>query len=171
MLARDHIDTETAIRAAGLPFTLLRNGWYIENHTGSLHGAIAAGALIGSAGAGRFSAAARADFAEAIAVVAAGDRHEGKVYELAGDTSYSLAELAAEVSRQTGKDIPYNDLPEDVYAGILAGFGLPEPLARALADSDVQARSGALQDDSRSLSRLIGRPTTPMATVVAQALA
>jgi NAD(P)H dehydrogenase (quinone) len=171
LLAADHKATEEAIRASGLGFTILRNGWYTENHTGSLAGAIAAGALIGSAGEGRFSAAARADYAEAIAATAAGQGHEGKTYELAGDTGYSYTDLAAEVSRQTSKVIPYNDLPPATYAGILQSFGLPEGFAHVLADSDVQAGQGALFDDSRTLSRLIGRPTTPMADTVAAALA
>lgn len=171
LLAADHRATEEAIHASGLGFTILRNGWYTENHTGSLGGALAAGALIGAAGAGLFSAAARADYAEAIAVTAAGQGHDGKVYELAGDAGYSYADLAAEVSRQTGKAIPYNDLPADAYAGILQSFGLPEGFAHVLADSDVQAGQGALFDDSRTLSRLIGRPTTPMAATVAAALA
>jgi NAD(P)H dehydrogenase (quinone) len=171
LIAQDHIATEAALKASGIPATVLRNGWYIENQTGSLGGAIAAGALIGSSGAGRISGAARKDYAEAIAVVATEAGHEGKAYELAGDSAYSMAELAAEVSRQTGKTIPYNDLPADVYAGILTGFGLPEGFARMLADSDVQAAKGALFDDSRTLSRLIGRPTTPMAEVVRAALA
>ncbi len=170
LLAADHKGTEAALKASGLTYTLLRNGWYIENHTGSLGGAIAAGALIGSAGEGRFSAAARKDFAEAIAVTASTSGHDNAVYELAGDHSYSYADLAAEVSRQTGKAIPYNDLPADVYAGILTGFGLPEGFAHVLADSDVQAGKGALYDDSHTLSRLIGRATTPMADVVKAAL-
>lgn len=171
LLAADHKATEDAIRASGLGFTILRNGWYTENHTGSLGGAIAAGALIGAAGTGRFSTAARADYAEAIAATAAGQGHEGKTYELAGDRGYSYADLAAEVSRQTGKVIPYNDLPPATYAGILQSFGLPEGFAHVLADSDVQAGQGALFDDSRTLSRLINRPTTPMADTVAKALA
>ena len=170
LLAADHKGTEAALKASGLTYTLLRNGWYIENHTGSLGGAIAAGALIGSAGEGRFSAAARKDFAEAIAVTASTSGHDNAVYELAGDQSYSYADLAAEVSRQTGKAIPYNDLSADVYAGILTGFGLPEGFAHVLADSDVQAEKGALEDNSRTLSRLIGRATTPMADVVKAAL-
>lgn len=171
LLAADHKATEGLIRASGLGFTILRNGWYTENHTGSLGGAIAAGALIGSAGDGRFSSAARADYAEAIAVTATTEGHAGKIHELAGDVGYSYAELAAEVSRQTGKTIPYNDLPPATYAGILESFGLPAGFAHVLADSDVQAGQGALYDDSRTLSRLIGRPTTPMADTVAQALA
>lgn len=170
LLAADHKGTEDALKASGLTYTLLRNGWYIENHTGTLGGAIAAGALIGSAGEGRFSAAARKDYAEAIAVTAATAGHDNAVYELGGDNAYSYADLAAEVSRQTDKTIPYNDLPAEVYAGILKGFGLPEGFAHVLADSDVQAGHGALFDGSRTLSRLIGRPTTPMAEVVKAAL-
>jgi NAD(P)H dehydrogenase (quinone) len=170
LLAADHKATEEAIFAAGLTHTILRNGWYTENHTGSLGGAIAAGAMIGSAGAGRFSAAARADYAEAIAVTAATPGHDNAIYELAGDEAYSYADMAAEVSRQTGKTIPYNDLPPDAYAGILQSFGLPAGFAHVLADSDVQAGQGALFNDSRTLSRLIGRPTTPMPTTIAAAL-
>lgn len=171
LLAADHVATEAAIQASGLPATLLRNGWYIENQTGSLAGALAAGALIGSSGDGRFSTAARADYAEAIAVTALDGAHAGKVHELAGDDSHSMQEFAAELSRLTGRSIPYNDLSPDVYAGILTGFGLPEGFARMLADSDLQARTGALQDDSCTLSRLIGRPTTPFARTLAQAVA
>ena len=171
LLAADHKATEEAILASGLTYTILRNGWYTENHTGSLGGAIAAGAMIGSAGAGRFSSAARADYAEAIAATAATSGHDNAIYELAGDTAYSYADMAAEVSRLTGKTIPYNDLPPETYAGILQSFGLPEGFAHVLADSDVQAAKGALFDDSRTLSRLIGRPTTPFTATVAAALA
>lgn len=170
-IAADHVATEAALAESGIPFTVLRNGWYTENQTGSLAGAIAAGAMIGAAGAGRFSAAARADYAEALAVVARTEGHDGKAYELAGDGAYTMAEMAAEVSRVTGKAIPYNDLPEAVYAGILESFGLPPKFAGLLADADAQAAQGALYDDSRTLSRLIGRPTTPMAATVAAALA
>jgi len=169
-LAADHKATEEMIRASSLSFTFLRNGWYTENHTGSLAGAIAAGALIGSAGEGRFSTAAREDYAEAIAA-AAGEGHDGAIHDLAGDSANSYADLAVEVSRLTGKAIPYNDLPPAAYAGILQSFGLPEGFAQTLADADAQAAQGALFDDSRTLSRLIGRPTTPWQATVAKALA
>ena len=171
ILAQDHIQTEAALKASGLPYTILRNGWYTENYTGSLGGALAAGAMIGSFGTGRIATAARADYAEAIAVTAATDGHVGKIYELAGDEGYTMADMAAEVSRQTGKTIPYNSLPQDVYQGILQSFGLPEDLCVALADSDAKGAEGYLFDDSKTLSKLIGRPTTPMAKTVADALA
>lgn len=169
-LAEEHLATETALRESGLAYTVLRNGWYFENQTGSLAGAIAAGSLVGASGNGRIAAASRADFAAAIAAVATGTGHEGQTYELAGDNAHTAAELAAEVSRQTGKTIGYTDLPEAEYAALLTSFGLPAGFAAILADSDTRAAQGALFDDSRTLSRLIGRPTTTLADAVKGAL-
>lgn len=170
LLAQDHIATEAALNASGLSVTLLRNGWYTENYTGALQASVAHGALIGASGTGRIASAARADYAEAIAVTALDDSHAGKTYELAGDVPHSMAEFAAEVSRQVGKDIPFNTLPKDTYAQILQSFGLPEGFAAILADSDDHAARGALLDESHSLSHLIGRPTTPIAQTIAAAL-
>ncbi len=169
-LAGEHVETERLLHASGLSYTLLRNGWYTENYTGSVKAAVAGGAFIGSAGEGRISSAARADYAEAAATVLVTAGHEGKTYELAGDTAYTLSDLAAEISRQTGKPVPYKNLPESDYAAALAGFGLPEGFAAAIAGWDTGASQGALFDDSRQLSRLIVRPTTPLSTSVAQAL-
>jgi len=170
-LAGEHLGTEVAIKESGLTYTILRNGWYTENYTGSAKGAVGAGAFIGNAGDGKIASAARVDYAEAAAVVLAGEGHENKTYELAGDEAYTLTELAAEISRQTGKIVPYNNLTEAEYAGILKSFGLPDGLAEMLTDSDTGASKGGLFDDSRALSKLIGRPTTPLAIVLAEALA
>ena len=169
-LAPEHVETETELKGLGIPFTVLRNGWYTENNTGFAKAAVAGGALVGAAGEGRISGAARADYADAAVVALTDATHAGKVYELAGDDAYSLADLAAEISRQTGKTIPYKNLPEADYAAALAGFGLPEFLAKALASWDLQIARGVLFDDSRTLSHLIGRPTTPLSTIVAAAL-
>ncbi|OYD83584.1 SDR family oxidoreductase [Azospirillum brasilense] len=169
-LAEEHRATEADITASGIPFTILRNGWYTENHTGSVGAALSGGAFIGSAGDGRISSATRADYADAAVAVLTGSGHEGKTYELAGDEAVTLADLAAEISRQTGKDIPYRNLPEADYAAILAGFGLPEAFAKGIASWDVDASKGALFDDGRQLSALIGRPTTPLSAAVAAAL-
>jgi NAD(P)H dehydrogenase (quinone) len=169
-LAPEHRRTEADVKASGIPFTILRNGWYTENYTGSIGGALAGGAFIGSAGDGRISSAARADYAEATVTVLTGEGHGGKTYELAGDDAYTLFELAAETSRQTGRAVSYRNLPEAEYAASLAGFGLPEALAQAIARWDVGASKGALFDNGRQLSALIGRPTTPLAVAVADAL-
>jgi NAD(P)H dehydrogenase (quinone) len=171
ILAQDHIATEAAILASGLTYTILRNGWYTENYTGSLAASVAAGALIGSSGQGLISSAAREDYAQAIAVVALGAGHDGQIYELAGDSAHTMADFAAEVSRQTGKDIPYSDLTPQTYQEILQSFGIPEGFAFVLADCDTKARDGALYDTSATLSRLIGRPTTPISGPIAAALA
>jgi len=169
-LAEEHRQTEAELKASGLAFTIVRHGWYTENYTGFIAGALSAGELIGSAGDGKISAATREDFAQAAAVVLTRDDQEGKIYELAGDSAWTLSELAAEVSRQTGRNIPYKNLPERDYASALINFGLPEPLAQALAGYDVSASQGALFDDSHQLSTLIGRATTSLSAAVAIAL-
>lgn len=169
-LGPEHRATEEDLKASGLAYTILRNGWYTENHTAAMQGILAGGAVIGATANGRFSAAARADLADAAVVALTEPGHEGATYELAGDNAYTLPELAAEISRQTGRDIPYRNLSEAEYAGALASFGLPEPLAKAIASWDIEAEKGVLFNDSHQLSRLIGRPTTPMPETVAAAL-
>lgn len=169
-LAAEHKETEAAIRASGVPFVLLRHGWYTENYTMGIPGALAHGAVYGCAGDGRISSATRADYAEADAVALISDNQAGKVYELAGDTAYTLADLAAEISRQSGKNIGYVNLPEAEYKNVLVKVGLPEPVAALLSDSDTGVSKGGLFDDGHQLSKLIGRPTTPLATAVKAAL-
>lgn len=169
-LAAEHKDTEAMLRASGIPFTLLRNGWYMENHTASAKAALAAGAFIGAAGDGRIAGAAREDYAEAAASVLSSPGHRGKTYELAGDTPYTLAQLAAEIGRQAGRELPYKDLGREGYAAALEQAGLPAWLAQALAAWDADAATGALDDGSRTLSALIGRPTTALSVAVKSAL-
>src|SRR5215207_6838772 len=168
-IAPDHRATEADLKASGIPFTILRNGWYTENYTASIPGALAGGAFLGSAGDARISSATRADYAEAAAAVLTGAGHEGRTYELAGDEAWTFSDLAAEISRQTGRTIPYTNLPAAEYAKVLVSVGLPGRLAQAIAGWDVAAAQGALFDDSRQLSALIGRPTTPLAVAVAGA--
>ncbi|ASW10420.1 SDR family oxidoreductase [Rhizobium sp. 11515TR] len=169
-LAIEHRQTEEVIAASGLPAVILRNGWYTENHLMALPAALEHGTFVGAAKDGRFSSAARQDYAEAAAVVLATGGHAGKTYELAADQAFTLAELAAEVSRQSGKAVVYNDLSEVAYRDVLTGAGLPADLAALLADADAAASHGALFDDGGALGRLIGRPTTSMQSLVAAAL-
>jgi NAD(P)H dehydrogenase (quinone) len=162
-LATEHKETEAMIRASGVPFTLLRNSWYTENYTTSIPSILAQGAMYGCAGEGRTASAARADYAEAAAVVLTAENQAGRVYELAGDTAYTRAELAAEISRRSGKNIGYVNLPEAEYKNVLLKAGLPEPYAALLADSDTGISKGGLFDNGHQLSKLIGRPTTSLA--------
>jgi NAD(P)H dehydrogenase (quinone) len=169
-LAAEHRATEEMIRASGLPFVLLRHGWYAENYTAQLPGMLERGVLLGSAGDGKVAPATRADFAAAAATVLTTPGHEGKVYELAGDTGMTLAELAAEVSRAAGKPVAYQDLPADQYASVLKGAGVPAPFADLLADCDLGLARGELNDTTGDLRRLIGRPSTPFSAAVQENL-
>jgi len=169
-LAAEHLATEQLIRESGLPFTFLRNCWYLENYTENLAPALQFGAVFGATAGGRVAAAARADYADAAAVVAIGTGHGNAVYELGGDQPFTMAELAEEVSRRTGRQVVSTDLPAEEYTKVLVQAGLPEPYAAVLADSDVAIGRGDLTTDRTDLRDLIGRPTTTLADAVAAAL-
>ncbi|WP_417507342.1 SDR family oxidoreductase [Marinomonas gallaica] len=169
-LAEEHRATEAALKASGVPHVLLRNGWYSENYTASAAMALEHGAVLGSAGKGQYATATRADYADAAAIVITSEDQAGKVYELAGDESFTLAEYAALLASISGKEVVYQNLPETEYAKVLVDVGLPEGLATILADSDVGAAKGGLFDDSHTLSTLIGRPTTPIQDSIKVAL-
>ncbi len=169
-LAKEHLATEQMIRESGIPFVFLRNGWYVENYTENLGPARQYGAIAGSAGEGRVAAAARADYAAAAAHVLTSEGHESTIYELAGDTAFTLGELAAEVSSRAGKNVVYHDLPPAEYRELLVGAGLPVPIAEMLVDADLGLGRGELNSDSDDLRRLIGRPTTPLRDAVAAAI-
>lgn len=170
-LAAEHQETESLIRASGLPAVILRNGWYSENYLAGIPAALQNGVVLGSAGEGRIASAARADYAEAAAAVLMLDNQAGRIYELAGDQAYTLGDLAREISQQSGKAVAYQNLPESEFKAALLGAGLPEGLATLLAESDTGASKGGLFDDGRQLSRLIGRPTTTLAAQIKLQLA
>jgi NAD(P)H dehydrogenase (quinone) len=169
-LAHEHLQTELDLKTSGLAYTILRNGWYSENYRANIRAALATGALTGSAGQGRICMASRADYAMAAFIALISGGHNGKTYELAGDSAWTMTEFAAEVSRQTGRNIPYRDLSEELYATMLTSAGLPAILAKAIAGWDTAASQDALFDDGRQLSKLIGRPTTPLPAAIAEML-
>lgn len=165
-LADEHVATEKMLADSGIPYALLRNGWYTENYLASAPAALEHGVFIGAAGEGKIASATRADYAAAAARVIAEDGHAGKVYELAGDHGWTLSELAAELAKQSGKNVVYQNLSQADFAAALKSVGLPAGLADMLADSDVGASKGGLFDDSHTLSKLIGRPSTSLADSV-----
>jgi NAD(P)H dehydrogenase (quinone) len=169
LLAAEHRATEQLLADAGIPHALLRNGWYIENYTGQLPVYLEHG-IAGAAGAGRVSAATRADFAEAAAAVLAGEGHQGAVYELGGEP-FTMTELAEVVSAATGQTVTYTDLPVEQYTQILVGAGLPEPVAAVFADGDRGVAAGELLVEGSDLEKLIGRAPTTLADAVAAAVA
>jgi NAD(P)H dehydrogenase (quinone) len=170
ILSATHHATEEYLRER-VPTVLLRNGWYLDNYTVQLPQVRAAGALAGAAGQGRISAATRADYADAAAVVLSTDGHAGQVYELGGDEAFTLDELAGVIAAATGEPIAYRDLAPEVFAKVLADAGVPAELAEVLVDADLAAARGQMFTDSGDLRRLIGRPATTPAEAVAAALA
>jgi len=169
-LAEEHLATEAMLKESGIDFTILRNGWYTENYTASVQSAIANGAFIGSAKNGKISSATRTDFAEAAAIVISDEINKGKVFELAGDEFYTLTDLATEISKQTGKHIPYKDLPEAEYVNILKSVGLQEVFAESIASWDIGVSKNDLFDDSKQLSNILGRATTPLSKAVSDVI-
>lgn len=164
-LADEHVATEKMLAQSGIAYALLRNGWYTENYLASAPAALEHGVFIGAAGEGKIASATRADYAAAARVISE-DGHAGKIYELAGDAGWTLSQLAAELAKQSGKKVVYQNLSEADFAAALKGVGLLAGLADMLADSDVGASKGGLFDDSHTLSKLIGRPTTSLADSV-----
>jgi NAD(P)H dehydrogenase (quinone) len=165
-LAADHQGTEVALAQSGVPYVLLRNGWYLENYTAQLATYLEHGTVIGSASQGKVSGASRADYAEAAAAVLLAEDPAGQVYELGGDSAFTLADLAREVAEASGQEVSYTDLPAEQYTQVLVQAGLPEPYAAVLADCDLGVARGDLFVDAGDLSRLIGRPTTPLRDAV-----
>lgn len=171
MLAAEHIETENHLKQSGLSHVVLRNGWYVENFAATIAAALEHGAVIGASGNGQFSAAGREDYAEAAARILSGADTTTRAIELGGNPAFTLADLAAELSRQTGRDIPFKNLTEADYTGVLVEAGLPEGFAKALADADRGAAQGELFNASTSLLDLIGHPTKTLSEQIAKALA
>ena len=162
--------TEAAIKASGLDYTFLRNGWYTENYLMALPQILEMGQHFGAAGEAQFAPATRADLAEAAAIVLAKPEHAGQTYELAGDEAFTYTDYVKTISELSGKEIAYVDMPEAAFAEALKGAGLPEPMAALLANADAVAKDGWLTDDSKTLSRLIGHPTATLKDTLSSAI-
>jgi NAD(P)H dehydrogenase (quinone) len=169
LVMKDHRATEQLLAEARIPHALLRNSWYLENYTGQLPVYLERG-IVGAAGAGKVSAATRADYAEAAAAVLAGEGHAGAVYELGGEP-FTMAELAEVITAATGRTVTYTDLPPEQYRAVLVGAGLPEEMAAMVADGDRGVAAGELLVEGDDLKRLLGRAPTPLADAVAAAVA
>jgi NAD(P)H dehydrogenase (quinone) len=169
VLAPEHKATEETLVASGVPFTILRNGWYTENYAGEIDKARESGSIVASVGDGRVASASRKDYADAAAVVLVGDDHDGQIYELSGDVAWNFDELAAAIAGIAGRDVEYSRLTPEEHAALLASFGLDEGTVGFVVALDGNIRDGLLAETSGDLARLIGRPTTPLAEGLAQA--
>lgn len=162
VLAPEHKATEEAIAAAGLPAVILRNNWYTENYAADLARAVDTGVVAASVGDGRVASASRADYADAAAAVLLTDGHIGEIYELGGDVAWDYSELAEAIADVTGRPVAYQALSTEEYAAALTAAGLDAGTVGFVAALDAGIRDGALAESDGTLSRLLGRPTTPL---------
>jgi NAD(P)H dehydrogenase (quinone) len=171
VLAPEHKATEEALVASGVPFTILRNGWYTENYVGQVEKGRETGALEASVGDGRVASASRKDYADAAAVVLSEAGHEGAVYELSGDVAWTFDDLASTIGDIVGREVVYTRLTPEEHAALLASHGLDDGTIGFIVGLDGNIRDGLLGETSGDLSGLIGRPTTPLAEGLADELA
>jgi NAD(P)H dehydrogenase (quinone) len=167
-IAPDHRGTEEALRASGVPFTVLRNGWYTENYTDRLGEYLERGEILSAAGTGRVSAATRDDFAAAAAAAMLRendaddtDDADDAVLELGGP-SFSFDELAAAVTEVAGRTVVHRAMTPGELAAVLEGAGLDAGTAGFVAALDESIARGELRTDSDDLARLLGRPATSL---------
>lgn len=161
-LAEVHRITEEAIRATGIPYSFLRNNWYLENEIGSIQGVLAGAPWVTSAGAGKVGWAARQDYAEAAANVLTGEGHENTVYELSGKP-LSQEELTQIISDVIGKEIKVLQVDDEAYASTMSEVGVPEAALPFVVAIQRGIREGWLDIDSNDLEKLLKRPATPLA--------
>ena len=161
-LAQEHRETERLIKDSGLKYTFLRNNWYSENYLGSVAHTVEIGTLYGAAGLGKISSASRQDYAEAAAKVLTSEDHDNKTYELAGSTSFTLADLAKDIAKISGKAVTYQNLTAADYSQALLQAGVPASLVDVIVDADVQTEKGAMFSKSKDLENIIGHKTIPI---------
>ncbi|MDR7000153.1 SDR family oxidoreductase [Neobacillus niacini] len=167
LFAPTHQATEEAIVKTGIPYSFLRNNWYLENEIPSIQGVLAGAPWVTSAGNGKVGWAPQQDYAEAAAVVLSGTGHENTIYELSGK-ALTQEELVASLGTILGKEIPVQQVDDAAYAEIMKGAGLPDFLIPMLVDIQRSIREGTLDVESHDFEKLIGRPATPIIEALTQ---
>ncbi|MEC5199284.1 NAD(P)H dehydrogenase (quinone) [Arthrobacter sp. PL16] len=170
VLAPEHKATEGLLEGSGLTYTVLRNNWYTENYDDTIRQAASTGTILTSAGTGRVASATRRDFAEAAAVVLLSEDYAGEILELGGDEPWNVDELASAVAEVAGHEVTVDQVSTDEHVAALQGFGLDDGTAGFVAAVDANIADGLLAESDGTLSRIIGRPTTPLKQYVGELL-
>ena len=161
IMAASHVGTEAYLKSSGVPYVMLRNNWYTENHSNQYSTWLKYGKITGAPGGAIINGASRDNYAEAAAVVLAGDakEYQGKIFELGGQPGYTLDDMAKVASDVSGQTITVNNVDQSTFTQILVGAGLPEAVASVLADADARSANGDLETKGNDLERLIGHKT------------
>jgi NAD(P)H dehydrogenase (quinone) len=166
-LAPVHRATEEAILQTGIPYSFLRNNWYLENEIAAIQAVMAGAPWVTSAGTGKVGWALQQDYAEAAAAVLAGNGHENTIYELSGKPM-TQEELASILGTVLGKEVPVQPVDDATYADIMKGAGVPEFVIPLLVAIQGGIREGTLEIESNDFEKLLGRPTTPIDKALSQ---
>ncbi|WP_291579220.1 SDR family oxidoreductase [Clostridium sp. UBA6640] len=166
-LAMPHRAREEAILKTGIPYSFLRNNWYLENEIGSIKGVIAGAPWITSGGAGKVGWALQQDYAEVAANVLTGKGHENTVYELSGKLM-TQGELASALGEVLGKEVLVQQVDDTTYANIMKGSGVPEAHIPTLVNMQKGIRDGQLEVESNDLEKLLGRSASPIKEALSQ---
>lgn len=160
-LAPTHQETEKAIMKTGIPYSFLRNNWYLENEISSVQGVLAGAPWVTSAGSGKVGWASQQDYAEAAAAVLSGEGHENTIYELSGKP-LTQEELASTVGKVLGKEVPVQQVDDETYAEIMKNAGVPDFVIPMLVSIQQGIREGDLEIRSDDFEKVLGRPLTSL---------
>ncbi|MBK7946400.1 MAG: NmrA family NAD(P)-binding protein [Flavobacteriales bacterium] len=153
----DHQNTERHMASTGLLHTFLRNGIYLDALPMLMGNAVESGTFAYPVAANGVSWAARADMAEATARIIANPALHGKIHNLCLLHALDYAEIAAIVSKVTGRTVKHVDLTPQAYEQVLVQVGIPAGLAGFLAGlADAMAKGVVLQP-SDELKNILGR--------------
>lgn len=161
LLAPPHQATEQAILNTGIPYSFLRNNWYLENETSGIQGVLAGAPWVTSAGSGKVGWALRSEYAEAAAAVLAGSGHENTTYELSGKL-LTQEELVSALGDVLGREVPVHQVDDAAYAEIMTSAGVPDFLIPFLVGIQQGIREKSLEIESGDFEKLLGRPLTPI---------
>ncbi|MFC4388983.1 SDR family oxidoreductase [Gracilibacillus marinus] len=167
LMAPPHVATEAAIIKTGIPYSFLRNNWYLENEIGSIQGAMNGAPWVTSAGEGKVGWALQQDYADAAAAVLVGNGHENTVYELSGPL-LTQEELASALGNVLGKEVPVQQVSDEKYAEIMKGLGLPDFVIPIVVGIQESIRNGSLDVESNDLEKVLGRSVTPINEALTQ---
>lgn len=156
-VAEVHRQTEAAIIKSGIPYTFLRNNWYVENEIPVIKNVLAGGPVLTAAESGRVGWVPRVDYAEAAAAVLASGKHINKTYELSGVPS-SYADMARELTSILGRRVIVRNVDDKTYQEVLIANGTPDVMAEFSLDIQRAIRKGDLDVESADLPYLMGRP-------------
>ncbi|MCY9152406.1 SDR family oxidoreductase [Bacillus haynesii] len=166
-LAPTHKATEEAILKTGIPYSFLRNNWYLENEMSSIQGVLAGAPWVTSAENGKVGWALQQDYADAAAAVLSGEGHENTVYELSGEL-LTQEEIASALGEVLGKEVPVQHVDDAAYRDIMKNAGVPDFLIPMVVDIQKGIREGTLEVSSDDFEKVLGRPLTPIKEGLAQ---